>query len=188
MDSMAFSETDLFGVDRGDGDGIRDLRRALGVFATGVTIVTTQDCRDRPVGLTANSFSSVSLTPPLVLWSQSRRAPSHSRFQGARHFVVNVLAADQIELSRRFAARHEDKFAGVEHVMSECGAPVLSGVAAHFECRKEFEYDGGDHVIFIGRVLRYAHTSKAPLLFCHGKYMRAHPHEHCSLPSEGMTQ
>lgn len=185
---MTCSSTYPFGVDRRNGDGIRDLRRALGVFATGVTIVTARDRQDRPVGLTANSFSSVSLTPPLVLWSQSRHAPSHSRFQGARHFVVNVLAADQIELSRRFATRHEDKFAGVEHVMGDCGAPVLRGVAAYFECRKEFEYDGGDHVIFVGRVLRYAHTSKAPLLFCHGRYMRAHPHEHSSLAPDGMTQ
>ena len=156
----------------------RDYRNALGTFATGVTIITARDRAGRLAGLTVNSFSSVSLDPPLVLWSQSRAAPSLRIFQEAAHFVVNVLAADQEELSRRFARPHEDKFAGVEHAVAECGAPVIAGSAAHFECRNEYRHYGGDHVIFIGHVERYAYTPGKPtLMFCHGRYVRGQPVE-----------
>ena len=153
----------------------RELRNALGTFATGVTIITARNRTGKLVGLTANSFTSVSLQPPLVLWSASLYADSLSAFQEGSHFVVNVLAADQSELSNRFARKHEDKFAEVDHIIPECGAPVLIGAAAHFECRNEYRHYGGDHIIFIGHVERFAYTTKPTLLFCRGKYMRGEP-------------
>jgi flavin reductase (DIM6/NTAB) family NADH-FMN oxidoreductase RutF len=153
----------------------RELRNALGTFATGVTIITARSKAGKLVGLTANSFTSVSLQPPLVLWSASLYADSLSAFQEGSHFVVNVLAADQIELSNKFARKHEDKFIDVDHIIPECGAPVLIGSAAHFECRNEYRHYGGDHIIFIGHVERFAYTTKPTLLFCRGKYMRGEP-------------
>ncbi|HEV2301606.1 MAG TPA: flavin reductase family protein [Stellaceae bacterium] len=153
----------------------RDLRNALGCFGTGVTIITARSRDGKLVGLTANSFTSVSLDPPLVLWSASLYAQSLSSFQEGSHFVVNILAADQIPLSQRFARQHEDKFAEVDHIIPESGAPVLIGAAAHFECRNEYRHYGGDHIIFIGHVERYAYTDKPILLFCRGKYMRGEP-------------
>ncbi len=153
----------------------RDLRNALGCFATGVTIITARSRQGQLVGLTANSFTSVSLDPPLVLWSASLYAQSLPAFQEASHFVVNVLAFDQKELSQHFSRQSEDKFAKVAHIIPECGAPVLIGSAAHFECRNEYRHYGGDHIIFIGAVERYAYTEKPTLLFCHGKYMRGIP-------------
>jgi flavin reductase (DIM6/NTAB) family NADH-FMN oxidoreductase RutF len=153
----------------------RDFRNALGTFATGVTIITTRDGEGRFYGLTANSFASVSLDPPLVLWSQSLFAPSLRAFQESTHFVINILATDQIALAERFARTGEDKFAAVDHIIPECGAPVILGSAAHFECRNEFRYYGGDHIIFVGQVERYAYTDKPTLLFCRGKYMKAVP-------------
>lgn len=153
----------------------RDLRHALGCFATGVTVITTRSRQGQLVGLTANSFTSVSLDPPLILWSASLYAQSLPAFQEASHFAVNVMAFDQKELSQHFAKQNEDKFSNIEHIIPECGAPVLPGSAAHFECRNEYRHYGGDHIIFIGRVERYAYTDKPTLLFCHGKYMRGHP-------------
>lgn len=155
----------------------RDFRNALGTFATGVTIVTTRGRRGEPVGLTVNSFTAVSLDPPLVLWSQSLYAQTLPAFQEASHFVVNVLAADQVELSKRFARQHDDRFLDVEHIVPEHGAPVIIGCAAHFECRNEDRYYGGDHIIFIGRVERYVYTRKPTLMFCHGRYMHGRPLE-----------
>jgi flavin reductase (DIM6/NTAB) family NADH-FMN oxidoreductase RutF len=155
----------------------RDFRNALGTFATGVTIVTTRARDGEPVGLTVNSFASVSIDPPLVLWSQSLYAQSLQTFQEATHFVVNVLAADQVELSKRFAGAHDNRFLDVEHIVPDHGAPVIAGCAAHFECRNEARYYGGDHVIFLGRVERYAYTRKPTLMFCHGRYMRGRPLE-----------
>ena len=111
--------------------------------------------------MTANSFTSVSLTPPLVLWSASLYAQSLPAFQEGTHFVVNILAYDQIDLSNEFARKHENKFAEIDHIIPECGAPVLIGAAAHFECRNEYRHYGGDHIIFIGHVERYAYTNQA---------------------------
>lgn len=166
----------------------RDFRNALGAFGTGVTVVTAALAAARPhgqaaadspgsrlVGLTANSFSSVSLSPPLVLWSLALSSPSLEVFRAATHFVVNVLAEDQIGLSRRFGRSGGDKFAGVDHRLAACGAPILPGVSAHFECRTQAHYDGGDHVIFLGRVERYEHTDKPALLFSRGRYLNAQP-------------
>jgi flavin reductase (DIM6/NTAB) family NADH-FMN oxidoreductase RutF len=155
----------------------RDFRNALSTFATGVTIITARGPDGEPVGLTVNSFASVSLDPPLVLWSQSLFAQSLQAFQAASHFVVNVLAADQVELSKRFAGEHDNRFLDVAHIVPDHGAPVIAGCAAHFECRNADRHYGGDHVIFIGRVERFAFTPKPTLMFCHGRYMRGRPLE-----------
>ena len=159
----------------GEGFDLRDFRSALGTFATGVTIVTARGRDGGLYGMTANSFTSVSLNPPLVLWSASLYADSLAAFQEGSHFVVYVLAYDQLELSNKFASKHENKFAEVDHVIPESGAPVVIGAAAHFECRNEYRHYGGDHIIFIGHVERYAYTNKPTLLFCRGKYMRGEP-------------
>jgi flavin reductase (DIM6/NTAB) family NADH-FMN oxidoreductase RutF len=151
----------------------RDFRDALGTFATGVTIVTARGKDGGPVGLTVNSFASVSLDPPLVLWSQSLYAQSLPAFQEASHFVVNVLAADQVELARRFAGPHDNRFLDVAHIVPHHGAPVIDGCAAHFECRNEARYYGGDHIIFLGRVEHYVYTQRPTLMFCRGEFIRA---------------
>ena len=159
----------------GEGFDLRDFRSALGTFATGVTIVTARGASGGLYGMTANSFTSVSLTPPLVLWSASLYAQSLPAFQEGSHFVVNILAHDQIELSNKFAKQSDDKFIDVDHIITESGPPVINGAAAHFECRNEFRHYGGDHIIFIGHVERFAYTDRPTLLFCRGKYMRGEP-------------
>jgi 3-hydroxy-9,10-secoandrosta-1,3,5(10)-triene-9,17-dione monooxygenase reductase component len=151
-----------------------ELRRAFGTFATGVTIITTRDGRGRLFGLTANSFSSVSLEPPLVLWSLSRRAGSYPAFRDATAFGVNVLGGEHRELSARFARPHPDKFAGIDYALGRLGVPLIGDAAAHFECTVEHRYEGGDHVIFVGRVREFDYVVKPTLLFCHGKYHTAH--------------
>lgn len=154
----------------------REFRNALGSFATGVTIVTAVGEDGRRVGLTANSFSSVSLDPPLVLWSLARKAPSLSVFTDVSHFAINVLAEDQMALSNRFASPIEDKFEGVDWRPGLGGAPLIEGCVARFECRNHMQHDGGDHVIFVGRVDRFDYTKRAPLLFLTGGYRVAHDH------------
>lgn len=154
----------------GGDEQARSLRQALGRFATGVTIITCRDAGGQPVGLTANSFNSLSLDPPLVLWSLRVESPSEPAFQGAGHFAVNVLAQGQIELSRRFASSETDKFAAGHWQAGEGGAPVLAGCAAVFECETVSRQRLGDHILFIGRVLRHAEAQQAPLLFHGGQY------------------
>ncbi len=151
------------------------LRRAMGRFATGITVVTTQGADGKLEGVTANSFSTVSLDPPLVLWSLARTARSFSSFADTQHFAVNVLGAGQVDLSRHFAAPNVDKLYGIDHQLGYGGCPVLTGVLAHFECRRESVIDGGDHVIFIGRVLRASYRDGEPLLYASGRYHRAVP-------------
>lgn len=148
----------------------RQLRQALGRFATGVTIVTCVDAAGTRVGLTANSFSALSLDPPLVLWSLRQASPSVAAFRGAAHFAVNVLAESQVELSRRFASPVADKFAEGVWSAGQGGAPVLTGAAAVFECASVQAQDTGDHVLFIGRVLAMADLATPPLLFHGGHY------------------
>ena len=160
--------------DAGRRHDAEELRRAFGTFATGVTVITTRDARGRLFGLTANSFSSVSLDPPLVLWSLSRRAGSYPAFRDATHFGVNVLGGEHRELSARFAQPHPDKFAGIGYTLGERGVPLIEGAAAHFECSVEHRYEGGDHIIFVGRVEAFDYVVKPTLLFCHGKYHTAH--------------
>lgn len=147
-----------------------ELRRALGRFATGVTIVTTCTDDGRLEGLTANSFTSVSLDPPLVLWSLNRSARSLSSFRSARWFAVNVLGSHQSGLSSRFAGAMADRFAGLEFAVGLGGCPVLLDGIAHFECSVHDQVDAGDHVIFLGRVERMRHRDGTPLLYSAGRY------------------
>jgi len=148
----------------------RAFRNALGAFTTGVTVVTTRDAEGRDVGLTVNSFNSVSLEPPLVLWSLARNAASLPAFQSAEHFAVHILAADQEPLSNRFAQRGADKFAGLELVRGEGGVPLLPGCAARFRCRTAYRHEGGDHEILVGEVLGFESFGRAPLVFQQGGY------------------
>ncbi|MBP2292752.1 flavin reductase family protein [Azospirillum rugosum] len=149
----------------------RDFRRALSHFPTGVTVVTTRDAAGAPVGVTASSFNAVSLNPPLVLWSLDKAALSAEAFRTAEHFAVNVLTEDQILLSNRFASRGEDKFGGIDWAEGLGGCPVFDGVSARFECRTWNVYDGGDHLIIVGQVMRYDYqTALAPLVFAKGCY------------------
>ena len=148
-----------------------EFRAALGMFATGVTIVTARGPDGAPVGLTANSFNSVSLTPPLVLWSRSRRAGSMAAFSAGSHYAINILAADQHALAERFASKAVDRFAGVAWHEGSAGAPVIEGAAAVFECFNRSRYEEGDHVIFVGEVERCSHRAGAqPLIFHGGRY------------------
>src|SRR3569623_404748 len=132
-----------------------EFRKALGSFATGVTIITTRGADGSPIGLTVNSFNSVSLNPPLVLWSLAATSLSLTIFRAASHWAVHVLASDQESLSGRFARRGEDKFSGRTIEEGAGGVPLLTGCAARFECRTAFQYEGGDHVIFVGEVLAF---------------------------------
>ena len=145
-------------------------RNALGTFPTGVTIVTTVGTDGALVGLTCNSFSSVSLSPPLILWSLSLRSPNLSNFLQAPHFAVNILAAEQAGIARRFAQSVANKFKGVPYHIGLAGVPLIDDAAAQLECRNETRYYSGDHVIFIGHVLQYAWRECAPLVFCKGCY------------------
>ncbi|MGQ9724521.1 MAG: flavin reductase family protein [Tepidimonas sp.] len=150
-------------------------RAALGRFATGVTIVTARAADGAPVGLTANSFNSVSLEPPLVLWSLGLRSRALPVFQTATHYAVHVLAADQQALAERFACPHVDRWAGVDWCPGTGGVPLLAGAAAVFECRSRSRYPEGDHVILVGEVLRCRHDSAAsPLLYHGGRFHTAH--------------
>ncbi len=153
-----------------------EFRNALGMFATGVTIVTARTPEGQLVGLTANSFNSVSLAPPLVLWSLARAAASMSAFSTGSHYAINILGADQKALARRFATRGVDRFADVQFVEGVGGAPLLAGAAATFECFNRSRYEEGDHVIFVGEVERCTHRAGAsPLLFHGGKFYTEHP-------------
>ena len=139
-------------------------------------MVTTRVADGRPLGLTVNSFSSVSLNPPLILWSLSRQAPSFLEFCRATHFAVNVLEARQHHLSRQFSTPLPDKFAGVEFVDGPGRVPLLSGAIAQFICRTVKQYDGGDHVIFLGEVEEYRYAEGEPLVFHSGRYRVATRH------------
>ena len=154
----------------------RDFRATLGMFATGVTIVTARNDSGEPVGLTASSFNSVSLDPPLVLWSLGKAAGSMAVFTQGRHYAINVLAADQQALAERFAARGVDRWAGVEFDEGAGGAPLLRGCVATFECFNRSQYTEGDHVIFVGEVERCTRRPTAsPLLFHGGRFYTEHP-------------
>lgn len=162
------------GAERRD-DGVvrqRDLRDALGAFATGVTVVTVLAPDGRYVGLTVSSFNTVSLEPPLIVWSLSLASANLGAFRNTRHYAVNVLAHDQAWLSRRFATRSEDKFDGLDLRPGLGGLPLLPGCCAYFECRGEAQHAGGDHVVFIGRIERFVRLEKEPLVFHAGRYRR----------------
>ncbi|MCZ2103368.1 MAG: flavin reductase family protein [Comamonadaceae bacterium] len=148
----------------------RELRNALGHFATGVTVVTTRGPSGEPIGVTVNSFAALSLDPPLVLWSLAKRSWSLPAFEAASHFAIHVLASDQQALSDRFAKAGHDKFAAIEVGQGVANVPLLQSCTAVFQCSVEHRYDGGDHVILVGRVELLHTRSAAPLLFYRGRY------------------
>ena len=147
-------------------------RRALGEFATGVAVITAQGQGDELIGMTMSSFNSVSVEPPLVLFSVDRRANSLPAMLEAKGFAVNVLAREQEDISNRFARALSDKWREVKLTVGHAEAPLITGALAHFECEPYADYDGGDHVIFVVRVLRHSVRSgnPAPLIFFRGRY------------------
>lgn len=158
-------------------------RNALGQYVTGVAVITTRAPDGRRVGITATSFTSVSLDPPLVSWCPSKTATHLAEMEIATHFAVNVLAADQEHLSTQFAARTQeataqDKFAGVDLIEGIGGPPLIDGAVAHFQCRTVRRIDAGDHLIFLGEVEHYHAQGGDPLLFHRGRYRTATRHPH----------
>lgn len=154
----------------------REFRNSLGNFVTGVTVVTAMTDDGERVGMTVSSFNSVSLDPPLVLFSVDRNALSLAAFQKAKGFAVNVLGEHQHELSNRFARKAEDKWSGVDHTIGETGCPLLPEAVAWFECQPYAQYDGGDHIIFVCRVLKFdVDPAGRPLVFYKGKYCNLVP-------------
>lgn len=154
----------------------RQFRRALGNFACGVTIVTACDAAGRKVGVTANSFNSVSLDPPLILWSLDKRSSAWEVFQQADHFAVNILASNQFELSNHFARPQEDKFADIEHLTGVGGVPIFQGCAGNFQCSTYQHIDAGDHWLIIGQVEQFEDFSQPPLVYHQGSYAMVLPH------------
>ncbi len=147
-----------------------EFRQALGAFATGITVATTLDKDGQPHGLTVNSFNSVSLDPPLVLWSLNKQSHQLGIFTESSFYGISILADDQMEISNRFAAMIEDRFKDVSWQKGQTGAPLLDGALATFDCKVEQIVEGGDHVILIGRVLSVAKREGAPLLYHEGAY------------------
>jgi flavin reductase (DIM6/NTAB) family NADH-FMN oxidoreductase RutF len=148
----------------------RHFRQALSQFATGVTVITTRLADGTFRGLTASSFNSVSMSPPLVLWSLGTAANSLPIFSGNSHYVINVLAADQAHLAKLFSTRTDDPFGSVAFELSRTGQPILQGTAAWFECHNRSRYPEGDHVIFVGEVEECAIAGNAPLIFHGGQF------------------
>jgi flavin reductase (DIM6/NTAB) family NADH-FMN oxidoreductase RutF/DNA-binding IclR family transcriptional regulator len=150
----------------------------LGSFVTGVTVITVLDEEGRPIGMTANSFNSVSLDPPLIVWSLRSNASTYGAYSRAKRFVVNILSETQVDISQRFARSGPDRFEGVTTTPGIVGIPLITGCAATFECSTEATYPGGDHLLFLGRVERLASSALKPLAFGAGKYMVVHPYDH----------
>ncbi len=148
----------------------RELRRTLACFPTGVTVVTAVAPNGEYVGLTVNSFNSLSLDPPLVLWSLTAASRSMAAFEQATHFAINILAEDQVEISRLFSSKSTHKFENMELKPGIGGAPLIADCAAYIECRSHSRQRGGDHMLFIGEVERHRASSKRPLVFLHGHY------------------
>lgn len=147
-----------------------ELRRVMGHFATGVTVITTHSEDGKPFGLTANAFSSVSLDPPLLLVCVDKKAESYPYFEQSKVFTVNILSDGQEALSRRFAVSGGAKFEGVAYHMGANGAPILEGSLAYMECTLYASYDGGDHTIYLGEVQQAETVERKPLLFYRGGY------------------
>jgi flavin reductase (DIM6/NTAB) family NADH-FMN oxidoreductase RutF len=150
----------------------RELRRVMGLFATGVTVLTTRDDDGRPYGLTANAVTSLSLMPPLLLICIDKKAESHPHFLTSRCFVVNILSEGQEDISTRFAKSGGDKFGGMRFSTNQDGVPVLEDTLAHLECRIVETHEGGDHVIHIGEVRHAEVRGGEPLLYFQGGYRR----------------
>jgi flavin reductase (DIM6/NTAB) family NADH-FMN oxidoreductase RutF len=148
-----------------------ELRRCLGTFVTGVTVITALDADGQPEGITANSFSSLSLDPPLIVWSLRLNARSFNTYQNAERFAVNILAQDQVHISNRFAASGIKRFEGVAHTSGIDGVPLIDGCAAYLECRLQATYPGGDHALFVARVERIQVNDRPPLAYGAGAYL-----------------
>ncbi|MEX3917604.1 flavin reductase family protein [Paraburkholderia sp. BR10872] len=151
-------------------NAMRQLRNAFGQYPTGVTVITAAARDGRKIGLTANSFASLSLDPPLVIWSIGKTSPSCADFVHAGYFAINVLAEAQTDLSRRFSKPSPDKYVGVACRESLGGTVVLDGCSAHFVCRNLAQHEGGDHLIFIGQIEHFEAEGHAPLVFHSGQY------------------
>ncbi len=151
-------------------------RRALGNFATGVTIITAKAPDGTIVGVTASSFNSLSMDPPLILWSSIKGTPSCAVFEQASHFAVNILASDQMDMSNHFARQQDDKFAGMEWEQGIGGAPIFPNCAGRFQCETYDKLDGGDHWIFVGRVIAFDDFGRPPLCFHRGSYAMVFDH------------
>jgi flavin reductase (DIM6/NTAB) family NADH-FMN oxidoreductase RutF len=154
----------------------RRFRDAMAQFATGVTVITTRSKDGAFVGFTANSFNSVSLDPPLVIWSLARRSRSLAVFEGTMRYAVNVLSHDQIDLARRFSRPHVDRFAGVAYRLGSAAAPLIQGCVAWLECSHHALHPAGDHMLFIGKVETCSHQNLAPLVWHGGRYRLSRPH------------
>jgi 3-hydroxy-9,10-secoandrosta-1,3,5(10)-triene-9,17-dione monooxygenase reductase component len=165
----------------------RQFRDAVGAFATGVTVVTTRNRAGEDIGLTANSFNSVSLEPPMVLWSLAKSSHSLPAFLESGYFAVHVLSSSQEDLSLTFATRGADKFAGLTLERSKNGIPLLAGCSARFQCRTAFNYEGGDHVIFVGEVEAFDHFNRPPLVFHSGRYAVTVERPAAPVPQEAET-
>ena len=152
---------------------IKDFRAALGTFATGVTIITTLAEDGEPIGVTASSFNSVSLDPPLVLWSLAKSSLSKDAFCSSDHFAIHVLSASQQDMSNNFAKSGADKFQDVRWQKGETGSPVIDQYAALFECKTMHQYEGGDHIILVGEVVHFDRRDEEPLVFHGGRYAEA---------------
>lgn len=151
-------------------DETRALRNALGNFATGITVVTAIDSNGNPQGMTANSFSSVSLEPPLVLWCVGRDSRLFELFENVDHFAVNILHSGQESISQLFAGPEGDKFGQLPWHTGLNNLPLLDDCDCYFQCAVEHRYPGGDHTIIVGRVLDFASTPLSPLIFQGGQY------------------
>jgi flavin reductase (DIM6/NTAB) family NADH-FMN oxidoreductase RutF len=149
-------------------------RQLLGRFATGVTVLTTRTPDGQSIGMTASSVASVSLVPPLLLVSVSHEHEMHAALHAAQHFALNVLAADQEAISRRFAIDHPDRFSGIGYRLSKHGVAILDGVLASIECEKHAEVPGGDHTVVFGLVVGGAVSDRSPLLYYRGGYASMH--------------
>jgi 3-hydroxy-9,10-secoandrosta-1,3,5(10)-triene-9,17-dione monooxygenase reductase component len=159
---------------------LREFRNALGMFATGVTIITTRGPEGEAVGITANSFSSVSLDPPMILWSLANASRSFPAFDATRFWAVHILSADQEVLSRRFAKSGEDKFTGIDLQAGVGNLPLLTGCAARLQCRTASKFEAGDHLVFIGEVVAFDQCNLPPLIFQAGSYARLAPNSDMS--------
>lgn len=158
-------------------DEKRILRNALGAFATGVTVVTTKAPDGKDLGRTANSFSSVSLDPPLILWSLSKTSSAFEAFKQSDFFAVHILSADQDSISGAFASSSVNPFDSMEVKRGHDEIPLIEDCAARFECKTTYQYEGGDHIIFVGEVIDFRHSSIPPLLFHGGRYGRLVSHQ-----------
>ena len=150
----------------------RAFRDTLGMFATGIAVVTTRAANGEAIGLTVNSFNSVSLDPPLIVLSLARHLQSLSVFEACEYYAVNVLSEDQQHLSQLFATRSDEKFAGLDIDEGLYGVPLLRGCCARFECRNTVRHEGGDHLLFLSEVVRFDREDHPPLIFHSGAYRR----------------